>query len=75
MVLYLDASPGIREARSPAGPADVQERDAVKLSRGAERIRGIADVVADNNGPRLALYHAIDQIAANTPGRRPFRSG
>jgi hypothetical protein len=62
-VVYLEASPGLREARSPAGGADVRERDAVKRSRGADRIRDLADIVIGNDGPRLSLYHALDQIA------------
>lgn len=64
-VVYLDASPGVREARSPAGPADVRERDTVKRSRGAERIRESADVAVGNDGPRLALYRALDKIATS----------
>jgi len=69
MVVYLDAAPGLREARSMAGPADVRERDAVKRSRGAERVRELADAVIDNNGPRLALYHALDSIAISNRWR------
>jgi hypothetical protein len=37
----------------------------VKRSRGAAHIRELADIVVDNNGPRLALYHALDRIAAD----------
>ncbi len=64
-VVYLDASLGMREARSVTGPADVHERDGVKRSRGAERIRELADSLIDNNGPRLALYRALDKIATS----------
>jgi cytidylate kinase len=64
-VIYLDASPGVREARGLAGPTDVRERDGTKRSQGAEHIRQFADVVIDNNGPRLALYRALDTIAAS----------
>jgi hypothetical protein len=64
-VVYLGASPGRREARSPDGVADVRRRDAVKRSRGADRIRDLADVVIDNDGPRLSLYHALDRIATH----------
>lgn len=64
-VVYLEVSPGLREARGLGGAADVRERDVVKRSRGAERIRELADIVIDNNGPRLALYHALDRIAAD----------
>jgi len=62
-VVYLDASPSVREARSVAGAADVAERDAVKRSRGADRIRDVADVVIGNDGPRLSLYRALDRLA------------
>lgn len=65
-VIYLDASPGVCEARALAGPADVSARDWTKRLRGAEHIRQLADVVVDN-GPRLILYRALDTIAV---GRR-----
>jgi cytidylate kinase len=76
MVVYLDASPVIREARSLAGVADVRERDVVKRSRGAEHIRDVADVVIGNNGSRLALYRALDRIAAGHrwPQTAPHRA-
>jgi hypothetical protein len=62
-VVYLEVSLGLREARGLGGAADVRERDVVKRSRGAARIREMADIVVDNNGPRLALYHALDRSA------------
>jgi hypothetical protein len=37
----------------------------VKRSHGTEYIRQLADAVIDNNGPRLALYRALDTIAAS----------
>lgn len=64
-VVYLDASAACREARSLTGAVDVSERDEVKRSRGAARIREFADIVVDNNNSRLALYRALDQIAAS----------
>lgn len=64
-VVYLEVSRELREARGLGGAADVRERDAVKRSRGAARICELADIVVDNNGPRLALYHALDRIAAH----------
>lgn len=64
-VLYLDAKPALREARSTVGTADVRERDAVKRSRGAQRIRQLANAVIDNNGSHLALYRSLDKIAAS----------
>jgi cytidylate kinase len=74
-VIYLEASVGQRAVRNAAGPADLLERDAVKRSRGADQIRESADVVIDNNGPRIALYHALDQIAASSrwPSTTPER--
>ncbi len=76
LVVYLDAAAGLREARGVAGNVDVRERDAVKRSRGAERIRDLADSVIDNNGPRLGLYRALDQIAASNrwPWAEPRRT-
>ncbi|MGH3295861.1 MAG: DUF4254 domain-containing protein, partial [Trebonia sp.] len=68
-VLYLEADVTVRETRGTSGPGDVRARDAVKRardavkrSRGAEEVRGLADAVIDNNGPVLALYHALDRI-------------
>ncbi|HET9894620.1 MAG TPA: hypothetical protein VFQ44_06765 [Streptosporangiaceae bacterium] len=69
-VIYLDAASDVREARSVVGPADVRERDAVKCARGAERVRELADAVIDNNGPRIALYRALDNIATGIRWRR-----
>lgn len=68
-VAYLDTDLAVREARGTAGPGDVRERDAVKISRGAGDVRALADLVIDNNGPVIALYHALDRIAAG--GRWP----
>ena len=70
LAVYLDADPDVREARSVAGPADARERDAVKRARAADRIRELADAVIDNNGPRLVLYRALDNIAASVRWRR-----
>jgi hypothetical protein len=68
-VAYLDTAAATREARGTAGPGDVRERDAVKISRGAEGVRALAGLVIDNNGPVIALYHALDRVAAG--GRWP----
>jgi len=74
-VVYLEARTNLRVARGVDGPADVRERDTVKLSRGAGEIRGLADVVIDNNGPRVALYHALDHVAVSKcwPAAEPQR--
>jgi len=64
-VVYLDATAATRSARGAAGPADVAVRDAIKRGRGAERVRECPGaVIIDNNGPRLALYRALDRLAA-----------
>lgn len=63
-VAYLDTGAAIREARGTAGPGDVRERDAIKISRGAGDVRALADLAIDNNGPVIALYHALDRVAA-----------
>ncbi len=62
-IVYIDARSSVREKRGKDGPFDVRHRDVVKRSRGADRIRHIADHVIDNNGPLIALYHALDGIA------------
>ncbi|MGA5819905.1 nucleotidyltransferase domain-containing protein [Kitasatospora sp. NPDC094028] len=62
-VAYLEAAPEVRMRRSTAGADDVLVRDEVKRSRGAERIREIANVVIDNNGSRLALERQLDHLA------------
>jgi len=64
-VAYLDADDSTREARAVEGTDDLRERDAVKRARGAEDVRHLADLVIDNNRPRLALYHALDRLAAD----------
>jgi hypothetical protein len=76
-VVYLDAEASVREARGAHGATDVRERDRIKQARGAVRIREIADLVIDNNGPRAALYHALDRLVgdARWPLTVPRRSG
>ncbi|MEV6982911.1 nucleotidyltransferase domain-containing protein [Sphaerisporangium sp. NPDC051017] len=61
-VVYLDASPQVRQQRGVDGPADVIDRDQVKRSRGADRIAAIADVVIDNSRSRVELGHALDRL-------------
>jgi hypothetical protein len=73
-VVFIDAAEHLRQARSLPGPADVIARDQVKCSRGADRIRELADEVIANNGPRLGLFHALDAlISARRWRHRPPR--
>jgi len=72
-VVYLDGDQSTREARAVLGTDDLRQRDAVKKARGAEDVRHLADLVLDNSGSRLALYHALDRLAADLrwPTARP----
>ncbi|MEU9836997.1 hypothetical protein AB0D67_36135 [Streptosporangium sp. NPDC048047] len=71
--VYLDVCPAVRRRRGTRGPADVDERDAVKRSRGADRIRDIADVVIDNNRSAVDLGHTLDRLIRGRfwPALRP----
>lgn len=74
-VIYLDASPSVRERRSAAGPADVRERDRIKCGRGAVAIRGMADRIIGNDGSRLELCRSLDRLVADlTCPTRPLRA-
>jgi hypothetical protein len=75
-VVFIDAAEHLRQARSLPGPADVIARDEVKCSRGADRIRDLADEVIGNNGSRLGLFHALDRLVAarHWPRRSPRRA-
>jgi predicted nucleotidyltransferase len=64
-IAYLDADAPIRETRAVHGPDDLRQRDTVKTVRGAQYVRDLADLVLDNNGSRLALYHALDRLDAD----------
>jgi dephospho-CoA kinase len=72
-VVYLDADQMTRRARAVQGTGDLRRRDVVKKARGAEDVRHLADLVLDNSGSRLALYHALDRLAADLgwPTARP----
>lgn len=37
----------------------MEQKDAVKKERGVERVKEIADVVLDNNGPKESLEDAL----------------
>jgi cytidylate kinase len=64
-VIYLDAPQELRAERNIHGPEDLIERDAVKCSRGAERIATIADRVIDNRSGLFTLTRQLD------PGPHP----
>ncbi|MFC7583404.1 nucleotidyltransferase domain-containing protein [Nonomuraea antimicrobica] len=71
--VYLDADPAVRARRGTRGPTDVAERDRVKRARGADRVRGIAQYVIDNNRTAAELGHALDRLMRDRlwPRRSP----
>ncbi|MEC3980839.1 hypothetical protein [Amycolatopsis sp. H20-H5] len=78
-VIYLDAAPGTRAARTSETPGELAARDAVKTSRGADRIVEHADVLLDNSGPLAALKLALPALdvpraAAEPAGWGPVTS-
>ncbi|RAY17260.1 nucleotidyltransferase domain-containing protein [Actinomadura craniellae] len=72
-ITYLQTPFAVRAARSPLGARDVTERDRTKISRGAEKIAGIAHEVIDNSGSRLQLERRLDRLALGIrwPSHRP----
>ncbi|QSB14179.1 nucleotidyltransferase domain-containing protein [Natronosporangium hydrolyticum] len=71
--VYVDTPEDLRQKRGSVGAQEIAERDQVKRSRGAHRIRGIADLVLRNDRSALHLYHALDRFAVSLrqPGKSP----
>jgi hypothetical protein len=61
-VVYFDAGPDVRAARTDEGAAELAARDAVKAGRGADRITELADIVLDNSGPLAGLKLALPSL-------------
>ncbi|WP_157236746.1 hypothetical protein [Promicromonospora sukumoe] len=61
-VVYVDAGPEARADRAAESRAELRERDAIKLSRGAGRILEVADHVLDNSGPLSTLKFAVGSM-------------
>lgn len=75
-VVYVDADMATRARRATEPEAQLRQRDATKLGRGADRIADIADHVIDNSGPLSTLKLALDRIVGadvptGTPAPRP----
>ncbi len=45
---------------------DVSKKDAIKISRGADKIKNIADYIIDNNGTKKELDAQLDNVALQT---------
>jgi hypothetical protein len=65
-VIYAAADAHVRACRTTESSASLQERDAIKRGRGADRIAGIADYVVDNSGPLSALKLRVAQLATSS---------
>lgn len=61
-VVYLDAPPTARTARTAEDPSTLASRDAQKSARGADRIADLADIVLDNSGPLAGLKLALPSV-------------
>jgi hypothetical protein len=70
-VVYLDAGPAVRAARTVEDPAALAARDADKTQRGADRIAALADVVLDNSGPLAGLKLALPSLDTARPATEP----
>jgi hypothetical protein len=68
-VLYVDADPTARASRAAETLASLRARDALKRSRGADRIAEIADHVVDNSGPLSGLKLRVARLAAESRPR------
>ncbi|KAI1122294.1 hypothetical protein F5Y10DRAFT_287351 [Nemania abortiva] len=65
-IIYIETSEELRLKRSARPRLRLEQKDAVKKERGAERVKEIADVVIDNNGPKESLE---DTLRALLQGR------
>ncbi|QSB03962.1 hypothetical protein [Natronoglycomyces albus] len=65
--VYVDATEELRRHRSlSTDPHDVEVRDQVKKSRGADRIRHIADLRIGNNASQAHLGYHVARLANST---------
>jgi hypothetical protein len=69
-IVYVDAAPAVRAARTAETEDQLRARDAVKRERGAHRIAGIADHVIDNSGSLAALKLAVTRLVSTARFRR-----
>ncbi|KAJ3578673.1 hypothetical protein NPX13_g1894 [Xylaria arbuscula] len=58
-IIYIETDEELRLERSARPRLRLEQKDAVKKERGAERVKEIADVVLGNNGPKESLEKAL----------------
>lgn len=58
-IIYIDANEELRLERSGRPRTRLEQKDAAKKERGAERVKEIADVVIDDNGPKESLENVL----------------
>ena len=58
-IIYIETNEELRLERSARSRLRLEQKDAVKRERGAERVKEIADVLLDNNGPKESLEDAL----------------
>lgn len=63
-VVHVAAELPTRLARAREPAEKLRERDAVKATRGADRLAERADWVIDNSGSRVALKMTVDRLTA-----------
>ncbi|KAJ8133217.1 hypothetical protein O1611_g407 [Lasiodiplodia mahajangana] len=61
-IIYIDTNEELRLERSGHPRLRLDKKDAAKKGRGTERVKEIADVVIDNNGPKESLEDALRAI-------------
>lgn len=62
-IVYLDAPAHVRAARSGTTRNALRAKDAVKISRGAERVAAGSDHFIDNSGAVISLHAQLRTIA------------
>lgn len=69
-IVYVDAPIRRRAERTDESTAEMLARDAIKASRGADRIRAIADVRIENSGPLSGLKLRLAGLATDPAASR-----
>lgn len=62
-IIYIDAGEETRLTRTQISREEFHKKDALKLSRGAERVREIADLILDNNANVTLTVAALRSFA------------
>lgn len=69
VIVYVETQEELRRERATEASATFTQRDKLKRSRGADRIRDIADIVLSNDSSRVRLYHHLDELALSLTWR------